>query len=115
MNRQMSRAGCILLILILMFSPMIAIASAGWTDYGSVTELTPTIHGRFIVTINVTENPSGCKEKSMFYQDYSITGSRHMFDTLLKAVTSRNRVRVFVTGRCELNGYAEISSVTIIP
>ena len=92
-----------------------SLASSGWTDYVYVSELVPGIHGRFIVKLKVSENPSGCKNKEMFYRDYGIAGSEQMFNTLLVAVQSGKKVSVFVTGQCEINGYAEISSVSIVP
>jgi hypothetical protein len=95
--------------------PILAFAVAGWTDYVPVSELTPTIHGRFLVKLKVTENPSGCKNKEVFYRDYDISGAEQMYDALLKAVAEGKNVRVYVTGRCDLNGYSEISSVTIVP
>ncbi|MGD8908035.1 MAG: hypothetical protein PVF13_07080 [Chromatiales bacterium] len=90
-------------------------AVSGWTDYGTVAELTPTSHHRFLVRLNISKNPSGCRDKSTFYQDYDKSGADQMFRTLLQAVVYGKQVRLFVTGRCELNGYAEISSVTIVP
>jgi hypothetical protein len=103
-------------VLLLLFAlPFHLQAVSGWTDYGTVAELTPTIHHRYLVRLNISENPSGCKDKSTFYQDYSQTGADQMFRTLLEAVASGKQVRVFVTGRCELKGYAEFSSVTILP
>ena len=92
-----------------------ALAESGWTDYARVAELIPGTQYRYLVKLPVAENPSGCKNKDTFYQDYSATGSDHMFRALLEAVSSRNKVRVYVTGRCELSGYAEISSVGIAP
>lgn len=92
--------------------PLIAIASSGWTSDVFVAELTPTSQGRYLVKLNVSQNPSGCRDKSVFYQDYNL-GSKEMFETLLQAVVSGKRVRVYVTGKCDLNGYSEISSVTI--
>jgi len=100
---------------LLLMVPMAAFAVSGWTDYVPVAELTPTAQYRFIVKLKVSENPSGCRNKDTFYQDYDTPGSEHMFRTLLEAVASGNRVRVYVTGKCELNGYAEISSVGIVP
>ncbi|WP_126456387.1 hypothetical protein [Sulfuriflexus mobilis] len=97
----------------LLFTPVTTFANSGWTNHVQVTELTPTTHERFLVTLNVTKNPSGCKNKEIFYQDYSSSGSEKMFHTLLEAVVSGKKVRVFVTGKCELNGYSEISSVGI--
>lgn len=95
--------------------PITAFAVAGWADYVPVAELTPTIHGRFLVKLKISENPSGCKNKEIFYQDYNIPGSEQIFDAILKAVASGKKVRVYVTGKCDLNGYSEISSVAIVP
>ena len=55
------------------------------------------------------------KQKQWFYQDYDIAGSREMFLTLLEAVSSDLQVRVYVTGRCNIDDYSEISSVGIRP
>jgi hypothetical protein len=92
-----------------------AVAEAGWTDYALVTELTPTIHQRYEVTIAVAQNPSGCREKQVFFQDYSARGSEQMYLALLASVSSGKRVRVFVTGVCGVSGYSQISSVAIRP
>jgi len=99
----------------LLFIPMVVFAVSGWTDYAPVIELTPTIHGRFLVKLKVPENPSGCKNKEIFYQDYSAPGSEQIFHALLEAVASEKMVRVYVTGKCGFNGYSEISSVGIVP
>jgi len=88
-----------------------AMAEAGWTDYALVTELTPTIHQRYEVTIAVQQNPSGCREKQVFFQDYSAKGSEQMYLALLESVGSGKRVRVFVTGECGVSGYSRISAV----
>ena len=92
-----------------------AFADSGWTDYSPVAELTPTSQGRFLVELRVSKNPSQCTNKEIFYRDYAATGSEQMFRVLLEALASGKRVRVYVTGRCELNGYSEISSVSIVP
>jgi hypothetical protein len=92
-----------------------ALAVSDWTDYATVAELIPGTQFRYLVKLEVAENPSGCKNKVTFYQDYSATGSDHMFRVLLEAVSSGKRVRVYVTGKCELSGYSEISSVAIVP
>lgn len=88
---------------------------AGWTSYGQVSELNPTTAGRFLVKLEVASNPSGCRNKQWFYRDYTGTGADHMFRTLLGAVTAGKKVRVFVTGSCDLDGYSEISSASIVP
>ena len=88
---------------------------AGWTSYGAVTELNPTTSGRFLVKLNLGTNPSDCKNKQWFFRDYTGTGADHMFRALLGAVTSGKKVRVYTTGRCDLHGYSEISSVSMKP
>lgn len=90
-------------------------AVAGWSSYGSVIELNPTTSGRFLVKLDVSDNISGCKDKQWFYRDYTGTGADNIFRLLLEAVTSGKRVRVYVTGKCDINGYSEISSVSIVP
>jgi hypothetical protein len=92
-----------------------AVAEAGWTDYAVVTELTPTIHQRYEVTIAFGQNPSGCRNKQIFFQDYSVRGSEQMYLALLESVSSGKRVRVFVTGVCGVDGYSQISAVGIRP
>lgn len=89
-------------------------ADSGWTDAGPVLELTPSVAGRYVAKIGVTQNPSGCREKQMFYQDYSDKGADQMYRALLEALSAGKNVRVFVTGSCELNGHAQISSVTVV-
>ncbi len=90
-------------------------AEAGWTDYASVLELTPTIQERFLTKLAVSENPSGCKSKQSFYQDYTLNGADKMFEVLLDALVSGKKVRVYVTGKCDLDSNSEISSVSIKP
>jgi hypothetical protein len=92
-----------------------AMAEAGWTDYALVTELTPTIHQRYHVTIAFSQNPSGCRDKQTFFQDYSAKGSEQMYLALLESVGSGKKVRVFVTGVCGVDGYSQISAVGIRP
>jgi hypothetical protein len=90
-------------------------ASAGWTSYGRVLELQPTTAGRFLVRLDVGSNPSGCRNENWFYRDYTGSGAEFMFHALLGAATSNLAARVYVTGRCDLNGYSEISSASIAP
>lgn len=100
---------------LLFFVPIIYAGGSGWTDSITVAELIPTARHYYELKLQVKDNPSGCRNKEWFYQDYSATGSDKMFDTLLKGVTSGFKLRVYVTGRCNLNGYSEITSVSISP
>lgn len=104
----------LLLMLLMMFSSAV-LATSGWTSYGHIIELVPTIHFRFKVNIDVKGNSSACKEKQWFYQDYNASGAREMYLALLEAVSSNKPVRVYVTGRCDVKEYSEISELGIRP
>jgi hypothetical protein len=102
-------------LLVLSLLQTSAWAGAGWTAYGRVVELHPTTAGRFLVQLNVRTNPSGCRDETWFYRDYTGKGAELMFHALLSAITTGIQARVYVTGRCDLNGYSEISSASISP
>ena len=87
----------------------------GWTDYVTVTELIPTDRHYYKFQLPVKTNPSGCSNDEWFYQDYSSNGSDKMFAILLEGLKSKLRLRVYVTGKCNLDGYSEISSISIVP
>ncbi len=89
-------------------------AESGWTDYVSVDELNPTGLHYYLVRLEVKQNPSGCKDKKWFFQDYKTPGSDKMFLMLLEALKTGMRVRVYVTGKCNLHGHSEFSSVSVI-
>lgn len=122
-NKQVAQEGFILtkkikLIIGVVCLSLISVevwAAAGWTSYGEVTELNPTTDGRFIVNLDVASNPSECKHKQSFYCNYDGAGYDQIFLALLGALTSRKKVRVYVTGYCDINGYSEISSASVIP
>ena len=90
-------------------------AGTGWTDYVTVAELVPTNRHYYTVRLPVKENPSGCKIKTWFYQDYGLPGSVEMFQVLLEGVKSGIQIRLYVTGKCNIDGYAEISAVSVTP
>lgn len=98
---------------IILCSPQVH-AGAGWTDTVPVAELLPTARHYYEVRLPVTENPSGCREKNWFYQNYQALGSEQMFAVLLEGITSDIRLKVYVTGVCNLNGYAEFSAISVI-
>ena len=102
-------------LILLLLTSFSCLASSGWTTYGKVIELVPTIHHRFKVNIDIEGNKSSCKEEQWFYQDYELSGAREMYLTLLEAISSNMTVRVYVTGRCNINDYSEISELGIKP
>lgn len=111
----MARKSSIIIgILTLLFSHY-SHARAGWTDYVNLAELVPTSRHYYEVRLPVKDNPSGCSNKQWFYQNYGSLGSDKMFNTLLESITSGIRLRVYVTGVCNINGYSEFSSISIIP
>ena len=94
--------------------PTTLLASAGWTDYVRVSELVPTTKHYYEVRLPVRENPSGCREKNWFYQNYESPGADQMFEVLLESLSSDIRLRLYVTGVCNLNGYAEFSAISVV-
>ena len=94
--------------------PPVAMAGAGWTDYVKVAELVPTAKHYYEMRLPVRDNPSGCREKNWFYQNYDAPGSTQMFEALLESLSTNIRLRVYVTGVCNLNGYAEFSAVSMV-
>lgn len=96
-------------------TPAYVSAEAGWTDYASVAELVPTSRHYYEVRLPVGKNPSGCTKTEWFYQDYGLKAADKMYDTLLHALESGKRVRVYVTGKCSIEGYADFNAVSIIP
>lgn len=103
-----------LLLTSLLLLSGLAFGEAGWTDYVAVAELVPTARHYYQFRLPVSQNPSGCRDKTLFYQDYSAFGSDKAFTSLLEALGSGLRVRVFVTGGCNLDGASEISALSVV-
>jgi hypothetical protein len=89
-------------------------ADSGWTDYGAVVELQPGTAGRFMFRLDVSDNPSRCRERQWFYRDYAGVGVSQLFDALSGALINDKKVRVYVTGVCDHLGYSEISAVGLV-
>ena len=95
--------------------PRVSRASAGWTDDVKVIELVPTDRHYYEIQLKVAKNPSGCREKNWFYLNYQARGTDKMFDLFVDGIKSSLRLRVYVTGICNINGYSEISAVSASP
>lgn len=95
--------------------PLGARAAAGWTDYVKVAELIPTGRHYYEVRLVGATNPSGCRVKDWYYLNYEAPGADKMFDLFVDRMQSTLQLRVYVSGVCNINGYAEISSVNASP
>jgi hypothetical protein len=91
-----------------------AYADAGWTEAGEIEELRATGGHYYAVRLDAKKTPSSCANKQWFYQDYDKSGADKMHLMLLEALKSGLRVRVYVTGLCNLDGYSEFSSASIL-
>jgi hypothetical protein len=114
-SQEMKSTVYLIVSLYLLAFPSFTQAGAGWTEYVRISELIPTSRHYYEVRLPVKNNPSGCTDKIWFYQDYVTIGSDKMFETLLRGLQSGSQVRVYVTGKCNINGYSEFISVGIIP
>ncbi|UTA47246.1 hypothetical protein L1F30_13880 [Simiduia sp. 21SJ11W-1] len=85
---------------------------AGWSQAALVHSLEPTAQRRYVLRVHLDEAHS-CKSGHSYFQDYSANGAGFIFDTLLMAMAQELPVQVHTSGRCELNGYAEITAVRI--
>ena len=113
-SRKTTARGALVLFILLLATSR-AGAEAGWTDPGPVVAFEANIFGRILVEVDTGGNPSGCKEKTLFFREVTGTGSDQMHQLLLEATTHRIPVRLRVTGVCHLKGYSEISAVTMVP
>ena len=93
----------------------VAHSGRGWTEYVTVIELIPTGRHYYEVQLSEKRNPSGCSEKGWYYLDYGAAGADKMFDLFVDNIKSNLRLKVYVTGICNLKGYAEISAVSVSP
>ena len=90
-------------------------AAAGWTGFVTVLELIPTGRHYYEIRLGGSGNPSGCREDNWYYLNYDAPGADKIFDLFVDRLQSSLRLKVYVTGVCNLNGYAEISAVSASP
>lgn len=105
-------SACILGILL---SPLQARAGAGWTEQVEVVELVPTGLFYYEVRLRGDGNSSGCREKEWYYLLYETPGADKMFDLFVESMKSGLRLKVYVNGLCNLQGYSEITAVSASP
>ncbi|MDH5178236.1 MAG: hypothetical protein OEZ39_16895 [Gammaproteobacteria bacterium] len=103
------------IIAALYIMPISSRADAGWTGYGYITELFVNEKGRLVLTMNVPENGTDCRNKSAFYHDLHSKGSDYMFQLLLTALKENRKVRVYQTSVCDMKDHTNIYSVGLLP
>lgn len=102
------------LVFLLIAMPATADAGvAGWTDPAAVIALEAGDQGRFLVQLDVAKNASGCRDPNWFYVDYGRDGHALMYQTFLDAYIHERRLKVYVTGVCDLKGYSAVSAVRL--
>lgn len=103
-------------VIAVVFSALPAVANAradaGWTDYVKVIELIATGRHYYELRLDGAANPSGCRAQDWYYQDYDAPGADKMFELFVDRLQSSLRLKVYVTGVCNINGYAEIAAVS---
>jgi len=85
------------------------------TDYETHVELVSTVRPYYELRFLAGKNPSGGRNNAWFYQDYGLNASDKMATKLLEVLHAGKRVSVCVTGKCNLNRFAEFTDVVIIP
>ena len=100
---------------ILFLNTSASAADSGWSNYTSISEITASNRDYYTIQLSSPTGTKNCKNKDTVYLEYDAKGSQAMFQILLNALISKNEVRVYLTGRCELHGYSEISSASIRP
>ncbi len=103
----------LLLSIALLTLPAKSLASSGWSESSSIAEVNPTARHYYQFRLSDIESPAGCKQADGFYQDYKDRGAEQMYSALLEALSGNLKVKVFVTGGCNLKGFAEVSSIII--
>lgn len=109
------KKGTLLIIAGLLLSGASHGGVSGWTETTRVITLQPTTQGRFLVRLDTDEKVSGCRERDWFFRDYTGLGAELMFEVLLEAAVRNQSVQLFLTGRCDLDGYSEFSEVRLTP
>ena len=104
-----------LLLYILLLLPARLLAEAGWTEPAHILSIESNIFGRTLVELDLRKNPSGCKEKALFFRETTGDSSTNMYLLLLEAATHRIRVKLRVSGACHLKGYSEYNAVALVP
>lgn len=108
----MNKLNPVKIVLLFLISPSL-LADAGWSTAGFVAEVNPTARHYYQFRLADVETPSDCKQANGFYQDYKGRGAEQMYAALLEAISNNLKVKVFVTGGCNLKGFAEVSSIIV--
>lgn len=103
------------LVCLLFCIPALCRADAGWTGYGHIVDLAVSEKARIVVEVEVPDNDTDCKNKTMFFHEHHGKGSDYILQLLLVAVAENKKVRVYQTSVCDLSNYSYLTSVGILP
>jgi hypothetical protein len=98
--------------------PFICNAGAGWTDLGQVSNLNqqPAIGaapGAVVLNVSTTVNPSGCSVANAYYLSVTDDRTTRLFTMLMMAQATGRSVQLWVTGTCNVWGYAQLDGLIV--
>jgi hypothetical protein len=103
----------------LMFTPLVSMAGAGWTNAGTIVAVVQepiavdANGGIYIGMSGTTTNPSGCSASNSFFFTVVDDRTKRMYATLLSAQLTGKTIQVYVTGTCGMWGFAQIDGLLI--
>jgi hypothetical protein len=98
-----------------LFGCGIALASpvTGWLAPAKLQALTVTSEGRYLFSILPDEGASVCSAPGQFYLDFNSIAADSAYQLLLQSMLADRAVELHVTGRCALQGVAEVNAVRL--
>lgn len=98
--------------------PLICDTAANWTGFGQVSNLNQQPEGGaapgiVLVSVATTTNPSGCSVASGYYLAIPDDRATRMFTLSMMAQATGRSMQLWVTGTCNIWGYAFLDEVVV--
>jgi len=98
--------------------PIMCNAAANWTDFGQVSNLNQqpasgAAPGIVLINVSTTSNPSGCSVANGYYLSVTDDRTTRLFTMLMMAQATGRSVMLWVTGTCNVWGYAQIDGLVV--